>query len=355
MPTTAKRADPAPAFTPWEGTLPTSKEPLTVKGTRLGPLVIHPCVSRRDNDGALLIGATDYAIDHIPSGTHIFAVPFGQQKLAKGIAVDLLALPGIDWYAAPLMLAPEQVAEVWRVCHPPPKRRVVKPKGKAPPLTFRPLYPDWFTPSEELAIYDAANAAALDRGQVPPYLAEASQLYGLETLMVRFTAGKRAPLLPQDVYEYAKVRGSRAFATPDLPAGFPQGYAGCRQIIEGLWHLGNRIDALAECMVGYYDTAGDMFSDDQWLAWEREFREYIQKGWANWALAGALFDTLPQSDKAKITGKLGYVGDRRQGYAALGHKTFLRSPHLPRLRECRRLYKIQIEREYDDAIGGDNG
>lgn len=338
----------------WQGTIPTSKGPVAKEGTRLGPFLVSKATSRRDDEGVWLKGPTDYSIDHIPSGTHIYAVPMGQQKLAKGIVIDLLDLD-IDWETPRLDLATPALAQVWEVCHPPPKPKPVRLKTKdKTPVVWEAEYPSFFTPSADLLAYDAVNAQMLGEGKWPAYIKEASNLLGLEVMVARFTAGRNAPLLPEDAYEYAKVKGGRAFAVPDLPPGFPGGYQGCRQIVEGLWKLGGVIDALADCMITYWETAEGNTSEpcfdlSQWLAWEREFKSLVIKGWGNWALAASLFDALPKRDKEKITGVLGYVGTRKAGYDALGRKTFLRSEKLPKLREYRRLRIWGVEREYEEV------
>ena len=334
----------------WEGTIPTSKGPLTINGSKYGPFVISSSTAPDRKT------ADTYTIDHIPSGTHIFGVPMGQQKLAKGIVIDLMALPGIDWEASTLTLTPEQLAAVWEVCHPPPVPKVkrgTKSGAKKVPLFVQAVYPPYFTPSDDLRTYDQLNEKDFAEGRWPRFVGEVARLLGLEVMMVRFTVGKRAPLLPDDVYEYAKVKGGRAFAEPQLPPGFPRGYAGCRQIIEGLWKLGTLIDTLADLMITYHDTAeasGQEFDDSQWLYWDRQFKDYIIKGWANWSIAAVMFEGLPKSDKQKITGKLGYVGGLRMGYHPLGLKTFLRSEKLPRLREVRRLRIYGVERKYQEMM-----
>lgn len=336
----------------WAGTLPTQKrKPLVVEsGIRYGPFVVWARVTKRNKADIDLLGNTAYSVDHLPSGTHIIGIPIGQQALAKGIVIELLDLPGVDWDASPLTLSPEDTVRAWEICHPPPVRRKRRAEDYAP-LVWAPEYPGYFGPSDDLATYDRANAKALNEGKPPPYIRQAAALLREEYIMARFTVGKKAPLSREDLYE--GVKGSRAFASPQLPPGFPTGYEGVKRIIEGLWKLGGEIHALADAMITFWEHSqvGKIDSDvlpSQWAAWEGEYKRLVIKGVCNWSICAVMYDTLPRGDKAKIEGKLGYVGNHRQGYAALGRKTFLRSPLLPKLREYRRLRLLGAEQAYEE-------
>lgn len=288
------------------------------------------------------MGADAYAITHLPSGTHIFAVPMGQQKLAKGIVIDLLALAGVDWETPNLHPTFDQLASIWTVCHPPPQRKVITFKRSKEPLVLEPDYPHWFNPSDELVTLDTLNVKAWVEGGWPAYLADAGELLWREVIVATFTAGAKASALPDDV-------PIRSHVHLQLPPGFPRDYSGVRQIVEGLWKLGSQIDALADAMCTYWETretAG--FDLAQWLTWEQEFKRLVQKGWCNWSIAATLFEQLPRADKEKITGILGFVGNRKQGYGPLGRKTFLRSEKLPTMNRYRRIRLGMVEAAYEE-------
>lgn len=335
-----------PKFERWKGILPGVGE---VEGWRYGPFLIRAVVSRKDEEGAWLLGNTDYAIEHLPSGAFIWATSLGDQKRAKGFCVDLLDQRDIDWEANPLALTEEQRARVWALLHPPPKRweppkvpRKKLPKGT--PLLVCPVYYEWFTPSETLRTLDAENARALSKGEWPQYIGQAGRRYLREVMMARFAAGSKAVVLEEDI----PIRG--LVVNPQLPQGITPDYRGVKTLTERLWKLGSEIHALADCMVDLWRTDPDDWGKEdrrQWRAWEAEFKALIQQGWLDWTLVIFLFCQLPEEDQAKVTSVLGYVGDSRQSHHTFGYKTFLRSPLLPRLRECRRLYRYRQEAKYE--------
>jgi hypothetical protein len=331
---------PQPKWEKWSGTIPTSKGPLAVEGERYGPFLLRK-VELRDDVAASEV----YQIDHIPTGAYIHALPTGGYKLAKGLVVDLYDVFGhgvmhdYDKCVKALALCQQVSEEFDRTVARPRIRKEMqakraKDKGPQGAVVLEPIYPTWFTPSDDLQDLDTDAIATLD----PKLITQASTLLWRETMMARFTAGTKAPALETDIPPAPPVNLR-------LPPGFPTGYEGVSKIIKGLWKLGSELHALADCMIVLWeqDDHNDPAFNQQFMAWHHEYRRLIQKGWGNWALAAAMYEALPAADKAKITDTLGFVGDKRQGYHQLGIKTFLRSPLLPKARLYRRLYEAKWE------------
>jgi len=267
-----------------------------------------------------------YTVTHIASGKAI--CHSDQQRTAKGVLVELLdRFPDIGKTdpAPSQQDALRYMIEGMQIAKPAPK---VKPLV-APPLELEPIYPDYFTPSEELVALDKTIAGG-DFGRI----ADASAVEWRETIMVRMGTGKQAKLLDKDVPD----KSPPIFP---LPPGILPGYAGVKQLTQRMWKLGQAIDRKAELMLGAYEaginpsqwTAGDF---EIWMGLDDSFSEMVKRGWCDWAVCVNLFTQLTKEEQQKITDVLGFLGSEEQGWHAYGAKTFMRSKRLPELIRCRR-------------------
>lgn len=308
-----------------------------------------------------------YTVTHVASGRAI--CHSDQQRTAKGVAIELLELD-VVWDAANISQWEEDrvLAYLEDLKRNPPQAKA-KPLV-APPLELEPIYPDYFTPSEELVALDRQIAKGLgggvvevdtdvsgnrfgnraDHGAAPivvddvedsqedtgirGMVQQASGLEWRETIMVRMGTGKQAKLLDKD--------------TPDkspplfpLPPGILPGYAGVKQLTQQMWKLGQAIDEQAREMVEFFNDYPDTSrwytqQLELWFAWDDGFSTMVKRGWCDWAVCVNLFTQLTKEEQQKITDVLGFVGSEEQGYHAYGAKTFMRSKRLSELIRCRR-------------------
>jgi len=305
-----------------------------------------------------------YTVTHVASGKAI--CHSDQQRTAKGIAIEMLEMD-VVWDAANISQWEED--RVWAYLED-LKRNPPQTKAKsivAPPLELEPIYPDYFTPSEELTALDRQIAKGLgggvvevdtdvsgnrfgnraDHGAAPivvddvedsqedtgirGMVQQASGLEWRETIMVRMGTGKQAKLLDKDIPD----KSPPLFP---LPPGVLPGYAGVKQLTQRMWRLGQEIGIQAGTMIRYYNNGGDFGQNEfrWWLEQDDEFSALVQSGWCDWAVCVNLFTQLTKEEQQKITDVLGFVGSEEQGYHAYGAKTFMRSKRLPELIRCRR-------------------
>jgi hypothetical protein len=199
------------AFTRATITIDTIYGPQEVQAMVRGGLAVH--------------GATGlYTVTHIASGKAV--CHSDQQRTAKGVVVELL-----EYYSG------------WQESGIPDETKagarkfieelvLVKPTKTAQipivnaPLELCAIYPDYFTPSEELRALDAAIAQG-DFGRIQ----DASAVEWREMIMARMVVGKHAVIMEQDIPN----------APPPLrplPLGILPGYAGVKQLTKRLWALG---------------------------------------------------------------------------------------------------------------------
>lgn len=276
-------------------------------------------------DGLAVHGSTGlYTVTHVASGRAVCRT--NQQRTAKGLAVELL-----DWYSG---WGAEDIPEGQKVAALAFIAKLAAPQPQpTPPLVLAPIYPDYFTPSDELVALDTTIAAG-DFGRI----ADASAVEARELIMARMATGRRAAISEDDV----PVKGLVVYG---LPPGIEPGYAGVKQLTAKLWQLGKEIDALAHTMVQYHQRGGE-FGEPEfrwWLEQEEEFSTLVKAGWCDWAVCVNLFSQLGKDDQEKVTRILGFVGSDKQGWHAYGAKTFLRSKHLPELLRCRRAVKRALD------------
>jgi len=275
--------------------------------------------------------AGHYTVTHIASGKAI--CHSDQQRTAKGVVVELLDKYPHIGQASP----PPQMVESLRYFL--QDLSIVKSQKVAQipivnsPLELCAIYPDYFTPSEELRALDAEVAAG-NFGRI----SDASAVEWRELIMVRMGTGKQAAILDKDIPPKPR-------ATP-LPPHIPPGYAGVKLLTQRMWKLGQAIDEQALQMISFYDRRNGEIQQaaefEWWLNVDDELSEMIRRGWCDWAICVALFATLPEDEQKKITDVLGFVGSDEQGWVAYGKKTFLRSKRLVELTECRRAVQAAL-------------
>lgn len=268
-----------------------------------------------------------YTVTHVASGKAI--CHSDQQRTAKGVIVELLdrfdqwqrGEDELRWVEPELAGWLSEII----IAKPAPKTKPLV----LPPLELEPIYPDYFTPSEELVALDKAIAGG-DFGRIT----DASAAEWRETIMVRMGTGKQAKLLDKDIPD-------KSPPVYPIPPGILPGYAGVKQLTQQMWKLGQAIDELAMRMIDFCTKyiAIDQWDStyfSAWMAMDDDFSEMVKRGWCDWAVCVNLFTQLGKEEQQKITDVLGFVGSEEQGWHAFGAKTFMRSKRLPELIRCRR-------------------
>lgn len=282
-----------------------------------------------------------YQVIHLPSGTVASNVRTIAQ--AKGMCTALSSLPGLNTSTP----SGPALSAAWAVVSNFFTGVTRRPKPKQPSavnLTLRPLYRPGFTPSRRQRRLDQALAEELEaalRGdeaaEITPALAAATRAAWREEIMVRVVPG---------------LMGERDVPVPKNGPPIEASPIVFKEHYQALLTIGDRLQLGAKKLQRLWvEAEAEGWTEQRVARWrdmDQRFRDLIYQGWWTWGLVAVIFDKLPEDYQARVTKKLGYIGNREAGWHELGIKTFLRHPEIKAVAPLRQEWNYREGRgEFD--------
>lgn len=283
---------------------------------------------------------TMFTVTHVPSGRAL-----GNFATRKYAAAQLEALARIDGLEAAepdrklKQIVTDTIACTYGSYDPAPARKT-RPVAEGEPVILEPVYRPGFTPSVAVRARDRVLAREVgramegqgDKGALDAAATAALDAAWEEEFMVRVPGLKREEIPPRSQGPYYLLDGRVC------------NYAGFAVSAGKLDAIGDQLKEQAEIILELAEGAGYWDRDDR-RAWREacaNFSRLVAEGWIEWTECAAHYIASTPKEQQMIVDELGFVGNREQGYHALGVKTFLRHPEI--LRAAKERDRVKDER-----------